>query len=266
MFGFLFKRADRAAPQPVAELQAAVRAETRQASDQAKQQALSQAEALGDETAAVEFILQSGFADARLRAAQLVQSREAMEKVLQVCRNTDRRVAKLMQGRLDSARQQQLLTDKASASVMQAQRLLQEPLLMPNQVAELDRGWTAKDAPAGLLQEFEQIRGALAGRLAAQAGLQRTAIGLLASVRELHQQTLVDAQHESQTAALDALEAQMSACASDAEAVTLPRHLIIDFGQEAQALRKLLADLQQHEAALQARRDLLTAWEGRWKR
>ena len=262
MFGFLFKRADRPAPQPVAEVQAAVRAEARQASDQAKQQALSQAEALGDEAAAVEFILQSSFADARLRAAQLVSSREALEKVLQACRNTDRRVAKLMQGRLDSARQQQLVTDKASASVTQAQRLLQEPLLMPNQVAELDRGWNAKEAPAGLLQEFEQIRAALAGRLADQAGLQRSAIGLLADVRELHQQARTEGQHAAQTAALDALEAQMTACSSHAEAVTLPRHLALDFAREAQALRKLLVDLQQHEVALQARRDLLATWEG----
>lgn len=262
MFGFLFKRADRSAPQPIAEAQAAVRAEARQVSDQARQQALRQAETLSDEATAVEFIRQSDFADARLRAAQLVQSRDALEQVLRACRNTDRRVAKLMQGRLDNLRQQLLIVDKANASLAQAQRLLQEPQLMPNQVAELDRAWEAKELPSGLQQEFAKIRAALAERLATQASLQHTTIGLLASLRELSQQAGSDARHASQTVALDALELQMAACLTHAEALTLPRHLALDFAQEAQALRKLLAELQQHEAALQARQDLLATWEG----
>ncbi|WP_442783514.1 DUF349 domain-containing protein [Collimonas fungivorans] len=262
MFGFLFKRAERNAPQPVIAPQAALRAETRQVSDQARQQELQQAQGLADEAAAVAFILQSAFADARLCAAQLVQSQAGLEQVLQACRNTDRRVAKLMQGRLDSTRQQQLIAGKAAASVAQAQRLQQEQQLMPNQVAELDRGWDAKDVPAELQQQFSQLRAMLADRLAAQADLQRSAIGALGSVRALHQQikTAMAAEPHSQQQ-LDALESQMTACASHAEAQTLPRHLAAEFAQEAQALRKLLADLQQHQSALQARSDLLANWE-----
>jgi len=261
MFGFLFKRADRTdrkAPQAVVAPQAALRDEARQASDQARQQA----QALTDETAAVAFILQSAFADARLCAAQLVQSSAALEQVLQACRNTDRRVAKLMQGRLDSGRQQQQVAEKAAASVAQAQRLLQEQQLMPNQVAELDRGWDAKDVPAELQQQFSQVRAALGDRLAAQADLQRSAIGILASARALHLQlkTAMVAEPQNQQD-LDTLEAQMAACASHAEALTLPRHLAAEFTQEAQALRKLLSDLQQHQSALQARSDLLANWE-----
>lgn len=265
MFGFLFKRADRTdrkAPQAAVAPQAALRAEARQVSDQTRQQALQQAQALTDETAAVAFILQSAFADARLCAAQLVQSPAALEQVLQACRNTDRRVAKLMQGRLDSGRQQQQVAEKAAASVAQAQRLLQEQQLMPNQVAELDRGWDGKDAPAGLQQQFSQVRAALAERLAAQADLQRNAIGILASARALHLQlkTAMAAEPQDQQE-LDTLEAQMAACASHAEAPALPRHLAAEFAQEAQALRKLLSDLQQHQSALQARSDLLASWE-----
>ncbi|GAC1315663.1 MAG: hypothetical protein NVSMB28_00580 [Collimonas sp.] len=262
MFGFLFKRADRNAPQPVVAPQDALRAEARQVSDQARQQALQQAQALPDEAAAVAFILQSTFADARLCAAQQVQSRAALEQVLQACRNTDRRVAKLMQGRLDSGRQQQLIADRAAASVAQAQRLQQEQQLMPNHVAELDRGWDAKDVPAELLQQFTQLRAALADRLTAQADLQRSAIGSLNSVRALHSQAkttmAIAPQLEQQ---LDALESQMAACAGHAEALSLPRHLAAEFAQEAQALRKLLSTLQRHQAALQARNDALVNWE-----
>lgn len=266
MFGFLFKRGDRnapqPAPQPVLAPQAALRAEAKQVSDQARQQALQQAQALPDEAAAVAFILQSTFADARLCAAQQVQSRAALEQVLQACRNTDRRVAKLVQGRLDSGRQQQLIADRAAASVAQAQRLQQEQQLMPNQVAELDRGWDAKDVPAELLQQFTQLRAVLADRLTAQADLQRSAIGSLNSVRALHSQaktTLAIApqlEHE-----LDALESQMAVCAGHAEALSVPRHLAAEFAQEAQALRKLLSTLQQHQSALQARNDALANWE-----
>lgn len=265
MFGFLFKRTDRNArqpAQPVIAPQAALRAEARQVSDQARQQALQQAQGLADEAAAVTFILQSTFADARLCAAQLVQSQGALEQVLQACRNTDRRVAKLMQGRLDSERQQQLIAAKAAASVAQAQRLQQEQQLMPNQVAELDRGWDAKDVPAELQQQFSRLRAMLADRLAAQADLQRSAIGALGSIRALHQQTktAMAAEPHSQQQ-LDTLESQMAAGAGHAEAQSLPRHLAAEFAQEAQALRKLLSDLQQHQSALQARSDLLASWE-----
>ncbi|PFH11309.1 uncharacterized protein DUF349 [Collimonas sp. PA-H2] len=260
MFGFLFKRTERAAPQPAVAPQAALRAEAKQVSDQARQQALQQAQALSDEAAALAFILQSTFADARLAAAQLVQSPPALEQVLQACRNTDRRVAKLMQARLDSVRQQQAIAGKAAACIAQAQRLQQERQLMPNQVAELDRSWEGKDVPSDLQQQFTQLRAALAERLSAQAVLQHDAIGLLNQVRAMHLQAKTGLTDTS-PAALDVLEAQMASCVSHSEALTLPRHLASDFAQEAQALRKLLQDLQQHQAALQARNELLSNWE-----
>ena len=58
----------------------------------------------GDEAAAVELILNSEFADVRLAAAEHVTSQAALEKVQQAVRNSDRRVAKLVQGRLDAIR------------------------------------------------------------------------------------------------------------------------------------------------------------------
>lgn len=262
MFGFLFKRTERAAPQPAIAPQAAQRAEAKQVSDQARQQALQQAQALSDEADAVAFIVQSAFADARLAAARLVQSPPALEQVLQACRNTDRRVAKLMQTRLDSMRQQQAVAGKAAACIAQAQRLQQEPQLMPNQVVELDRGWEGKDVPPDLLEQFTLLRTALGERLGAQAELQHKALGLLSQVRALHLQAKAGLPGElASLAGLDTLEAQMASCISHAEASTLPRHLAGEFSQEAQALRKLLQDLQQHHAALQARKELLAGWE-----
>jgi DNA repair protein SbcC/Rad50 len=262
MFGFLFKRTERVAPQPAVAPQAALRAEAKQVSDQARQQALQQAQTLTDEAAAVAFILQSAFADARLAAAQQVQSPPALEQVLQACRNTDRRVAKLMQARLDNVRQQQVVAGKAAACIAQAQRLQQERQLMPNQVAELDRSWDGKDVPSDLQQQFTQLRATLADRLSAQASLQQHAMGLLNTVKAMHLQAKTDASGESESLqALDALDAQMASCISHAEALTLPRHLANDFAQEAQTLRKLLVDLQQHQSALLARSELLANWE-----
>ncbi|MFC5475356.1 DUF349 domain-containing protein [Paraherbaspirillum soli] len=266
MFGFLFKRSAKPAVQPNATdvaPQTALRAEAKQAVDQARQQALLHAEALTDEAGAVSFILQSGFADARLRAAQWVQSRAALEQVLQASRNIDRRVAKLMQARLDAVQQQEQVAQKAEACVALARCLLQEQLLMSNHVADLDRAWESKDVPHALQQQFTQLRTALAERLTAQASLQRTAMGLLASVRDLHQQMHAQAGADNAQFALqlDALEAQMAACSSHAEAPNLPKYLATDFAQEIQAVRKLLLSLQQHQHALQARHDLLLQWE-----
>src|SRR5690349_1591678 len=58
----------------------------------------------GNEDAAVEFILQCEFSELRLAAAECVHRPELLERVHAAMRNTDRRVAKLMQARLDAHR------------------------------------------------------------------------------------------------------------------------------------------------------------------
>ena len=134
MFEFLFKRsaskASKAskttAPDPVVAEQAAATAQS--ASRRAEQVARAHAVA-GDEAAAADFIIGSEFADARLIAAEHVHSLALLEKVHQAMRNTDRRVAKLVQGRIDLIRHQAAESQRAQASIATAQRLLNDEKL-----------------------------------------------------------------------------------------------------------------------------------------
>src|SRR5450830_1290563 len=163
MFDFLFKRATETSAVPTAPAatpeQDAASAATAGRRDEQTQRA---AALNGNEAAAVALILESEFAGVRLSAAEHVTSQPALEQVLQAVRNTDRRVAKLMQGRLDAIRYQHAEQQKAQACLDLAQRLLQDEKLTPNQVADLDRQWqVVADVPA-LAEPYASARTALA--------------------------------------------------------------------------------------------------------
>ncbi|MGS0742280.1 DUF349 domain-containing protein [Glaciimonas sp. GG7] len=282
MFGFLFKRADRSAATAQAEAAEKARQQTdqrvasAQVTDTARQQALTQAAALNDESAAVSFILQAAFADARLQAAQLVHSASGLEQVLQGMRNVDRRVAKLMQSRLELLRQQQQTSAQASVCIEQAQRLLKEPQLLPNQVTDLDRAWQLIGHSAEIAQlqqqEFQQISVALADRLAAQAALQHAVMGLLSRMRALTTQISGDAESESQIQTVASVAEQAEQCAaqireheSNLEAISLPKNLADQCGVALQTLLQRLQTAQQRQQVLkntlETRQELLAQWE-----
>ncbi|MGW8393259.1 DUF349 domain-containing protein [Pseudoduganella sp. HUAS MS19] len=172
----------------------------------------------GDETAAVELILNSEFADVRLAAAEHVVSQDALEKVQQAVRNSDRRVAKLVQGRLDAIRHVQAEQKQAQACIALAQRLLADEKLTPNLVADLDRQWKVVDAAPAAAAEFTHVRDALAERLEAQVSLQRAMIDALAALR----------QHPD-AAELERLAGEHQAHMAAPERASLPRHLLNDF-------------------------------------
>ncbi|QGZ38686.1 uncharacterized protein DUF349 [Pseudoduganella flava] len=193
----------------------------------------------GDEAAAVELILQSEFADVRLAAAEHVVSQPMLERVQQAVRNTDRRVAKLMQQRLDAIRHRQMEQRQAEASIASAQRLLQDEKLTPNLVADLDRLWKVIDAPPELAAQFDQLRAALGGRLEAQVSLQRATIDALAALRKLAAAPVPDDPAAAQ-AELDRLAADHAARLAAPEQASLPRHLRTDIEQALEAARAAL--------------------------
>ena len=172
----------------------------------------------GDETAAVELILNSEFADVRLAAAEHVVSQAALEKVQQAVRNSDRRVAKLVQGRLDAIRHVQAEQKQAQACIALAQRLLADEKLTPNLVADLDRQWKVVDAAPSAAAEFAHVRNALAERLEAQVSLQRAMIDALAALRK-----------HPDAAELERLAGEHAAHMVSPERGSLPRHLLSDF-------------------------------------
>ncbi|WP_070280489.1 DUF349 domain-containing protein [Janthinobacterium sp. MP5059B] len=257
MFEFLFKRSasKTAVPDPVVAEQAAASAQS--ASRRAEQVARAHAVA-GDEAAALEFILSSEFADARLIAAEHVHALPLLEKVHQAMRNTDRRVAKLMQGRIDLIRHQAAETQRAQASIDTAQRLLNDDKLSPNQVAELDRQWQVIKATPELATAFAGARAALAARLEAQVGLQRAVIDAVAAARALASNGQSAGDLAQALARLDAEHAQH---AQSPERASLPKHLENDFSQAREQAQSALQALQQHQAVFDARQAALVEWQ-----
>lgn len=257
MFEFLFKRSasKTAVPDPVVAEQAAASAQS--ASRRAEQVARAHAVA-GDEAAACEFIVSSEFADARLIAAEHVHSLPLLEKVHHAMRNTDRRVAKLMQGRIDLIRHQAAETQRAQASIATAQRLLNDDKLSPNQVAELDRQWQVIKATPELESAFAAARAALAARLEAQVVLQRAVIDTVAAARAL----AASGQSSDELAqALARLDAEHAQHAQSPERASLPKHLESDFTQAREQAQSALQALQQHQAVFDARQLALAAWQ-----
>ncbi|WP_219116159.1 DUF349 domain-containing protein [Janthinobacterium sp. UMAB-56] len=257
MFEFLFKRSasKTAAPDPVVAEQAAASALS--ASRRAEQVARAHAVA-GDEAAAFEFILASEFADARLIAAEHVHALPLLEKVHHAMRNTDRRVAKLMQGRIDLIRHQAAETQRAEASIATAQRLLSDDKLSPNQVAELDRQWQVIKATPELATAFAAARAALAARLEAQVLLQRAVIDAVAAARALASN---GQSAEELAQALASLDAQHAQHAQSPERGSLPKHLESDFLQAREQAQSALQALQQHQAVFDARQGALAEWQ-----
>ena len=229
---------------------------------QARQAALEQAIALAhDEAAASAFILQCDYPDARRQAAQHLHSRVYLEQVAEAMRNTDRRVVRLMQQRLDALDTDAKRAAQATDAIEQAERLVQLPQLMVNQVSELDHAWRRiGDAPAPLRERFDAVREQLRQRLQAQTELQRAVLDTGAALGRLAEAApampAADALQQ-----MDALAAAIAAHMASPEAAALPKARAQAVLDQAAQLKAQLATQAQREAALQARVDALDAWE-----
>ncbi|TQK08191.1 DUF349 domain-containing protein [Herbaspirillum sp. SJZ107] len=279
MFEFLFKRpgdnksGDKPAgqgPQPSASGAAAPGAAAQSgagASSSATAARAQQAEKLsqvqGDEAAAVEFILQCEFSELRLTAAEFVHSPAALERVHTAMRNTDRRVAKLMQSRLDAHRHHEAEHRRAEAALESARSLLKDALLTPNHVADLDRKWAVIAAPE-LQEEFQNVRAALGQRLEAQVQLQRAMIDRLAALRQLSAGVAAGSLPAAELAArLEVLAQEQAAALQAPEHASLPRGLGAEFGVEHQKLLASLHAIEAGQSALAARSAFLELQGGK---
>jgi len=224
-----------------------------------EQQAAQLRQLNGDEAAAVDFILRSEFSELRLAAAELLHSREQLERVHAAMRNTDRRVAKLTQSRLDAIRHHEAELRRGQEALAQARALLGDHLLTPNHVAELDRKWAIIKAPE-LASEFDAVRAELAQRLEAQVQLQRAMIDRLAALRQLDGAGL-DAAALSER--LAGLQHEQEAALVAPEHASLPRALVAEFATEHARLTAGLATIEQDQAALAAREAALNEWQGK---
>ena len=211
----------------------------------------------GDEAAAVAFILSCEFSELRLAAAELVHSQPQLERVHTAMRNLDRRVAKLMQSRLDAIRHHASELRRGQEALAQARTLLNEALLTPNHVAELDRKWALTVAPE-LAAEFDALRAQLGQRLEQQVQLQRAMIDRLGALRQLEAGGLDAAAFGERLAALSREQAEALVAPGHA---ALPRSLVADFATEQARIGASLATLEQDQAAIGAREAVLAQWQ-----
>ena len=211
----------------------------------------------GDESRAVEFILQCEFSELRLSAAELVHSRAGLERVHVAMRNLDRRVAKLMQARLDAIRHHDAELARGQATLAQARALLADAHLSPNQVADLDRKWAIIAAPE-LDAEFAPVRAGLGARLEAQVQLQRAMIDRLSALRRLETSGLDAA---GMAVNLEQMMAAQTEALAAPEHPSLPRALVAEFASEHARLTAALTTLEQSQAALAAREAALAEWQ-----
>jgi hypothetical protein len=254
MFEFLFKRpGDNKPGDPPPEQQAAAAAGSQRA-----QQAEQLRQVNGDEAAAVDFILHSEFSELRLAAAEFVHTPGQLERVYTAMRNTDRRVAKLMQSRLDAIRHHESELRRGRAAIEHAQALLQDELLTPNHVADLDRSWSVISAP-DLTAEFDAVRARLAQRLEAQVRLQRAMIDRLAALRAFGTE---GAQAPGMAERLARMAQEQDGALAAPEHPSLPRALVAEFAAEHARVCAGLAALEQGQAALSAHEAALAQWQG----
>ncbi len=263
MFDFFFKRSSKPAPSAPHSASAPVTA-VKVAQNSAKQTALAQAVALaGDEAAAAVFVAQCEFADARLCAAEHIRSRPLLENTLKLIRNADRRVAKLLQSRLDALVQQEGDAGRAHQCVQDAHRLAQQQQLMPNQVVALDRDWQSIAMPPDDMRAaFDDVRNTLRLQLEAQADLQRSVRNVLLRLCALADDAASMAP-DTYAAALNNLAVEMSQYQIAPHAASLPAPLLAEFSHRHASMQQQVTTLAARYDAIRIRTELLDDWEQR---
>mgnify|MGYP002624034514 CR=1 FL=1 len=231
MFGFLSKlfgrkQSDRQEVQPRRKKQVLVQ-------NDAKIEAVQSVGHLpDDDSAIVEFLKQTRFADARYAAALRLQSVEAMIEVRSFTQKTDRRVYRLMQTRLNGMRQSQEILAKAEAVLAEADSLVKKAGLAPNQVADLERHWhdlyQGNEAviPAKKKERYEACLKQLGNRLQDQLSLQQ-------EIRQASESLDTCVQQEGAPGetlqVLTDFEQRLAAWKQSFEVASLPKNTISEF-------------------------------------
>ncbi|MBC7513766.1 MAG: DUF349 domain-containing protein [Herminiimonas sp.] len=263
MFDFLFKRKKSAAAAPDGKTRMPLPVPTVVSPSVAtlRQQALEQAAAVaGDEAAAVRFILACSVAEARLLAAQAIHDQRYLEQVYKATRETDRRVARLMQQRLAASAQHEKAAQRAQAVLAQAQSLIDAPALRANQVVTAVRDWQAIEAPpAAAAAAFVAAQARLEQRLQAQAALQRKVLDQIARLHAVLAESSVT--HAVLAATAELAGDTLAAASQDAEMLSLPKQLLPELSRLHEQLQRSCKAREVAAASIAAREAALDTWE-----
>ena len=181
-----------------------------------------------NESALVDLVMQCEFADGRFQAAQFIYSKDALETIKNALRNTDKRVVKLMQARLDIIEQAEKDRQFARLFITQAEFLLTQDSLLLNQVIDLDKQVSLMaQFPDALYPTYSKLREQLENQLTIQQNLQRR---LLDVTKKLEKN-----EKEYTEGNVTNWEEQWQECNSEAQAVfshekanSIPKNLVND--------------------------------------
>ncbi|MFZ6798229.1 DUF349 domain-containing protein [Undibacterium sp. Di24W] len=180
--------------------------------------------AANDETILIELLGQCDFADGRFQVAQKIVSQSGMVKVLPAMRKLDKRVAKLLQTRLDEISENSQNDMAAQACVAAADSLLQQTVILSNQLVDLDKRYAqVKSFSEAVKAQFQEKRQALTNRLSQQIQLQQRILTLMQEFEHVEDHAASDLGRKF----LD-WQAKFDACSSDENAASLPKHLLIE--------------------------------------
>jgi exonuclease SbcC len=169
-------------------------------------------------------LLSCDFADGRYAAAQNLYSVACLEQALQATRNLDKRVAKLMQTRLEKIAEHARIITAAQACLQQADLLLSQEIVLANQLIELDKQVAQlTPLPAEFVPLLDQRRATLQSRLNSQMELQRKLLQVQQEVAHAHDFAEVDVALK-----LTQWKEVVSTCASSSLVAALPKNLLSD--------------------------------------
>ncbi|WP_395007521.1 DUF349 domain-containing protein [Undibacterium sp.] len=169
-------------------------------------------------------LLSCDFADGRYAAAQNLYSVACLEQALQATRNIDKRVAKLMQTRLEKITEHARVITGAQACVQQADLLLSQDIVLANQLIELDKQVAQLTPfPAEFSPALEERRATLQSRLNSQIELQRKLLQVQQEVAQA-----LDLAEGDVASQLTQWKEVVSKCASSSLVAALPKNLLSD--------------------------------------
>ncbi|TDK63482.1 DUF349 domain-containing protein [Sapientia aquatica] len=212
----------------------------------------------GQEDAALAFILQSDFADARFQAVQHIHSQAALEQVSQAMRNSDRRVSKFAQEKLALIQKAQKMTELAAACAQRGAELLAHPIVLVNQLTEWDKERLALGEYGATLLN---IKTELDARLDAQLELQRQALQISSALRSLVDTNSSVQPIELEQAQLIDLEQQWQQIQTNPLLVSLPKNYSVQLEQNLTQAKSHLQNKATVARVLHERNEALLAWE-----
>lgn len=196
-----------------------------------------------DESALIALVVHCDFAEGRLLAAQYVYSKQGLESIKNALRNSDKRVVKLMQSRLDAIQKSEQEHIFARECITNAEQLLKQDQLALNQLIDLDKQVaTLGNFPEEFFGQFTQLRQQLEQQLEIQQNLQRRLLNITQVPDWIADENLIEKREELEQK-LQLWDAELALVIAHEKSHSVPKHLLQEVHQKLQKQKQILASV-----------------------